>query len=98
MAANGYFQVVAEDGRMWLKVFPPEEGGEMFTLDSVMKYLDLISFPEFDQVALDQYIKCQEFDGMFMLYDGEILPESEKCNITIIANGERAKGGYVLLL
>ena len=90
MAANGYFQVVAEEGKMWLKVFPPEEGGEMVALKSVMKYLDLISFPEFDQVALDQYIKCQEFDGMFMLYDGEILPESEKCNITIIANGERA--------
>ena len=81
MAANGYFQVVAEEGKMWLKVFPPEEGGEMVALKSVMKYLDLISFPEFDQVALDQYIKCQEFDGMFMLYDGEILPENEKCNI-----------------
>ena len=26
MAANGYFQVVAEDGRMWLKIFAPEEG------------------------------------------------------------------------
>ena len=25
MAANGYFQVVAEDGRMWLKIFAPEE-------------------------------------------------------------------------
>ena len=30
MAANGYFQVVAEDGRMWLKIFAPEEGEEIF--------------------------------------------------------------------
>ena len=37
MAANGYFQVVAEEGKMWLKVFPPEEGGEMVALKSVMK-------------------------------------------------------------
>lgn len=90
MAANAYFQVVAEDGKMWLKVFPPEEGGEMFQADEVMKYLDLISFPEYDQVALDQYIKCMEFDGMLKLYDDEIIPESEKCVVTIPGKGERA--------
>ncbi len=90
MAANAYFQVVAEDGKMWLKVFPPEEGGEMFQADEVIKYLNLISFPEYDQVALDQYIKCMEFDGMMRLYDGEIIPESEKCVVTVSRTGERA--------
>lgn len=90
MAVNGYFQVVAEDGKMWLKVFPPEEGGVMFTCDSVVKYLDLISFPDFDQVAMDQYIKSMEFDEMFMLYEGEIIPEREKCIVRVVANGEKA--------
>ena len=42
-----------------------------------MKYLDAISFPDYDQVALDQYLKRKEFDSMFMLYEGEIIPESE---------------------
>ena len=90
MAANGYFQVVAEDGRMWLKIFAPEEGEVDISPEMVMKYLDAISFPNYDQVALDQYLKRKEFDSMFMLYEGEIIPESEKCIVTITPNGERA--------
>lgn len=43
MAANGYFQVVAEDGRMWLKIFAPEEGEVDISPEMVMKYLDAIS-------------------------------------------------------
>ena len=87
MAANGYFQVVAEDGRMWLKIFAPEEGEVDISPEMVMKYLDAISFPDYDQVALDQYLKRKEFDSMFMLYEGEIIPESEKCIVTITPNG-----------
>lgn len=90
MAKNGYFQVVSEDGKMWLKVFVPEEGGEMFTSEEVIHYLELISFPEIDTVAIDQYIKRMEFDGMMMLYKGEIIPESEKCVVTVPGKGERA--------
>ena len=59
MAANGYFQVVAEDGRMWLKIFAPEEGEVDISPEMVMKYLDAISFPDYDQVALDQYRKAK---------------------------------------
>ena len=40
MAANGYFQVVAEDGRMWLKIFAPEEGEVDISPEMVMKYLE----------------------------------------------------------
>lgn len=90
MAKNGYFQVVSEDERMWLKVFAPEEGGEMFSSDEVIRYLDMISFPEYDAVAIDQYIKRMEFDSMLMLYRGEIIPEPEKCVVRVPGNGERA--------
>lgn len=90
MAKNGYFQVVSEDGRMWLKVYEPEEGGEMFTAEEVIRYLELISFPEVDMVSVDQYIKCMEFDSMLMLYRGEIIPEPERCVVTVSGNGERA--------
>lgn len=90
MAAKGYFQLVDEDGKMWLQVFPPEGEGEMFTVEDVTKYLELISFPSYDVVALEQYVKRKEFDGMFMLYDGEIIPEAEKCVVTILGKGERA--------
>ena len=90
MAANGYFQVICEDGKMWLKVYPPDDGDDMFTADDVMKYLDMISFSDYDMVAMDQYIKRLEFDSPFFLHDGEIIPEAEKCAVTITKNGERA--------
>lgn len=73
MAANGYFQLIHEDGKMWMKVFPPEEGGNMFTIEDVMHYLDMISFPDYDEVAMDQYIKNLEFDSPFLLKEGEII-------------------------
>ena len=90
MAAKGYFQLVAEEGKMWLQVFPPEDEGELFAVEDVIRYLELISFPGYDAVALEQYLKRGEFDGMFMLYDGEIVPEPEKCVVTIQGKGERA--------
>lgn len=90
MAKNGYFQVVSEDGRMWLKVFEPEEDGEMFSSEEVINYLNLISFPEYDSVSIDQYIKNMEFSSMLMLYKGEIIPEPEKCVVRVQGNGERA--------
>ena len=67
MAANGYFQVVAEDGRMWLKIFAPEEGEVDISPEMVMKYLDAISFPDYDQVALDQYLKHKHRIEFFTL-------------------------------
>ena len=90
MAANGYFQLIQEDGKMWLQVFPPEEGGDMFTTDEVMKYFEMISFPDYDMVALEQYIKRLEFDSPLFLMDGEIIPEPERCAVTISKKGERA--------
>ena len=90
MAANGYFQLVNESGKMWLQVFPPEEGGEAVTAEDVMKYLDMISFGDYDVVAADQYLKRMEYDSPLLLMNGEIIPEPEKCAITISSNGERA--------
>lgn len=90
MATNGYFQLVNEDGKMWLQVYPPDDGGNMFTSDDVIKYLDMISFPDYDMVAMDQYIKRLEFDSPFLILDQEIIPEAEKCAVTITKNGERA--------
>ncbi len=90
MAANGYFQLLHEDGKMWMKVFPPEVDGNMFTVEDVMNYLDMISFPDYDEVAIDQYIKNLEFDSPLLLKEGEIIPESEKCLVSITPMGERA--------
>lgn len=90
MAKNGYFQLIHEDGKMWLKVYLPEEGGDMVSVDDVVKYMEAISFPECDLAALDNYLKGQEFSEKYLLSEEEMIPENEKCIVTILAKGERA--------
>ncbi len=90
MARNGYFQVVNEDGRAWLRVHMPEEGGETVSVEDVMQYLDKISLEDYDVSELNQYIQNGEFDLPFNLSASEVLPESEKCIITVEDEGRRA--------
>lgn len=104
MAENGYFELISQEGNILLKVYPPEAEGEMVTTEDVNRYLDLISFHEFDIVAVDSYLKENEFVQPLLLGAGELIPESEKCVITIVKEGLRAlarfyppmKGGAVL--
>ncbi len=90
MGKNAYFQVVNEDSKMWLQVHLPEPGGKMVTTDDISMYLDKISFPQYEIVDIDNYLKDMNFSKKLCLYDGEIIPESEKCIVTIVNNGERA--------
>ena len=43
MAKNAYFQIVHKPKRTMIKVIPPSEGGEMFSLDEVQQYLDAVN-------------------------------------------------------
>lgn len=90
MAKNGYFQLIIEDGNVWLQVHLPEDDGKMFDTNEVVKYLDSISFTEYDLQSLDTYLKGMDFSQRYLLSGHEIIPESEKCIVTILPDGERA--------
>ena len=90
MGKNAYFQLVHKPKRTMLKVFPPSEGGEMFSVDEIQKYLDSLNITSYDLKALDMYLKKGEFATEHPLLISEILPESEKCSIKILEEGRRA--------
>ncbi|MCH5264896.1 MAG: DUF342 domain-containing protein [Lachnospiraceae bacterium] len=90
MARNGYFQVINQDGKAWLQVHKPEDGGEMVSVDDVVQYLDRISLEDCDLSAISQYLQNEDFDIPLRLTDSEVLPESEKCIIRVIDQGVRA--------
>lgn len=90
MAANGYFQIIQKEDKMWLLVHPPEGEGEKVTTEDIIQYLDRISFPEYDIVALDGYIKSESFANPMKLSDHIILPERERMVVTISDKEERA--------
>ncbi|MBO5071877.1 MAG: DUF342 domain-containing protein [Eubacterium sp.] len=90
MAENAYFELVNDAGTIWLKVHPPGENGEMFGIEDVNIYLDLVNYHEYDIVAVDSYLKGGKFEQPFLLGQGEMIPESERCRVTIIQEGRRA--------
>lgn len=90
MGKNAYFQIVQKTNRTFLKVFPASQDGEMFEIDEVMRYLDRINFPDYDSVALSQYLKRADFQVEFRLLDQEILAENERCIIDLRDEGVSA--------
>ncbi len=52
MGKNAYFQLVHKTNKTMLKVFPASKDGEMFSVEEVMKYLEVINFGDVDMVSL----------------------------------------------
>lgn len=90
MGKNAYFQVVHKTNKTMLKVFPASKDGEMFSVDEVVRYLDLINFKDVDTVALHNYLNKGDFKLEFLLAKKEILPEDGKTITKIENQGQRA--------
>lgn len=90
MGKNAYFQIVHKPNRTMLKVFPATKDGEMFQIDEVIKYLDLIRIGNYDSVGLNDYLKKADFRTEYLIANKEILPENERCLVMIQDQGERA--------
>lgn len=90
MGKNAYFQIVHKTNRTLLKVFPASKDGEMFQVDEVMKYLDLINITTYDTVGLSQYLNKADYRSEYQIINKEIMPENERCIIEIKNYGESA--------
>lgn len=90
MGKNAYFQIAHETNKTMLKVFPASKDGEMFVIDEVIKYLELINFGDYDVMGLNKYLTKEDFRNGFVLRNKDILPEDGRCIITIENQGERA--------
>ncbi|MCR4605407.1 MAG: hypothetical protein K5639_05355, partial [Eubacterium sp.] len=62
MSKNAYFEIINNDDKMFIWVHPAEDDGEMFAIDEVITYLGSISFPDYDQVAISNYLDRGDFD------------------------------------
>lgn len=90
MGKNAYFQLVHKTNRTMLKVFPASKDGEMFSVEEVMKYLEVINFGDVDMVSLHNYLNKADFRTEFMLAKKDVLPEDGKSVTRIENQGERA--------
>ena len=90
MGKNAYFQLVHKTNKTMLKVFPASKDGEMFSVEEVMKYLEVINFGDVDMVSLHNYLNKADFRVEFMLAKKDVLPEDGKSVTRIEDQGERA--------
>lgn len=90
MGKNAYFQLVHKTNKTMLKVFPASKDGEMFQIDEVLKYLELINFVDVDTVDLNNYLKKADYRTEYQLINKEVLPENERCIVKIDDQSERA--------
>lgn len=90
MGKNAFFQIVHKPNRTLLKVFPASKDGEMFPVDEVMKYLELINIKSYDTVRLNEFLKTGDYRTEFLLINKEVMPEDARCLISIRDMGECA--------
>ena len=51
---NGYFQLIVENGKTSMRLFPPEDGGEQLRIDEVREYLSRKGYNRYDQITLNK--------------------------------------------
>ena len=90
MGKNAYFEVINNEDKMYLWVHPEVGDGEMFLSEEVNKYLDTISFPDYDMVKINGYIERGDFDEPLLISDEPLIPVGEKCIVKIDREGLKA--------
>ncbi|MCM1245684.1 MAG: FapA family protein [Roseburia sp.] len=90
MGKNAYFQIIHKPNQTLLKVFPASKDGEMFQVDEVMKYFELINISSYDTVKLNDYLNRGDYRMEFPIINTETPPENERCVVTINEMGMSA--------
>ena len=94
MGKNAYFQLIEEEEKMYLKVYEPEGDGEMFQVADVTRYLDAISFPEYDVTKITTYLDRGVFGEPFLLWSEPIIPVGGKCIVSVDPDGMKATARF----
>lgn len=76
---NGFFQLEVKDGRTYIKLFPPRNGGTPINIKELAGYLESENIFDFDINKLNQAIEGLNEDVVLVpVAQNEILPTDEK--------------------
>lgn len=90
MGQNAYFQLVNQPDKTLLKVYPASDNGEMFKVDEVAQYFDVIRFDSIDLAGINNYLKRGDFSTEYCLVKKKFMPENEVSIIRVVNMGEKA--------
>lgn len=83
---NGYFQLLGKADGTYLRLFPPNEGGEAISINDINEYLNLVKLYEYDIQLLNTQIASLEEAKEVKLNDEILNPISEQMTIKISEN------------
>lgn len=82
---NGYFQILLGDGVSFVRLFPPQPGGEPIRLDEIREYLGVKGY-NIDAVALKQVLDNLSAPCDFKIADKRGIPCGESMSVKIAAD------------
>lgn len=85
MKRNAFFQLVHKEDGVYLKSYPPANGGEPIKIQDVIDYLDLKRFDDIDLADIKNFVEAasKEVNAMVRIIPKDIIPEKETVVITI---------------
>lgn len=85
MKRNAFFQLIHKDDGMYLKSYPPANGGDPINMQDVINYLDLKRFNSVDLADIKTFVETasKEVNAMVRITAKDMIPEKESVVITI---------------
>ncbi len=83
---NGYFQLLGKADGTYLRLFPPNKGGEAININDINEYFNLVKLYEFDIQLLNAQVTTLEETKEVKINDEILNPVSEQMIIKIAEN------------
>ncbi len=77
MGRNGYFQLIHEENRLLLKIYPEQDGGKPVSAQEVLSYLDKCMIFGCDAALLGNYLKTGSYDIPFVIAHESVFQQTE---------------------
>lgn len=87
---NAYFQLIIGNGETKLKIFPGVDGGEMLTIEEVIKYLEKNTIKDYDLKALNKAVISVGDPTEVTVLDKEVFAVNEKLDIKVSEDKKEA--------
>lgn len=83
---NGYFQLIIKDNGIYMKIYPPMNGGIRAKYEDASKYLSFVQIREYDARALSNAINTLTEVGEVKIGNQMVLPVDECVLLTVSEN------------
>lgn len=90
---HGFFQLINKSDGVYIKIYPPMEGGNSITIEDIISYLEMKKITDYNKKEVSDAISTLE-KVVIKLNSSKILPEDEYLKVTISEDKKLAIGRF----